>query len=250
MRIYFDEQKIAKKLGITEKEVENISLKEIKEIQKELDNKEKLLEIKEDKKSFSLELKKKYFLQYDNYVSVFGQTIIDNILENKIMFRSLATPQWFRDTKYPESRGYVFIKKERHPFEIAHKRASSFTRTEYFEGYEYYGPSSYQSIIGSTITTLCVKAKLKENKITLWDNVDDIFNIYALNSGHDDIYMKTEVGSLYVPIHALFEGEKGVEAIKDRTISYMTSYNGDTEKGKQIANSKKANVLYEAITKK
>ena len=34
MRIYFDEQKIAKKLGITEKEVENISLKEIKEIQK------------------------------------------------------------------------------------------------------------------------------------------------------------------------------------------------------------------------
>lgn len=189
----------------------------------EFENKFKELASIERKKEIdSVPLNKKiqYFLCWDKFVKFFGEELSREAL-SQIDFKDIANEKGYIHENYPQSCGYDHIRDGYGYVEIAHKRASSYHKTERKLLHYYYVPSPYQHLkheqMIKYILNKLYPSLLKDLKVT----------VYSIDNGNglEEMYIKMGKKTLYVPLKAFME--KDIEAIKERNISYQNSYYHD-----------------------
>ena len=169
--------------------------------------------------SVSTDKKIKYFRCWEKFVNLFGEKLAREAIA-QIDFNNIAKEEGYVNTNYPERCGYEHTRDAYGNVEVAHRRASSFHRTERKLLHYYLTPCVYQHL---------------EHKKMIEYILNEVYpalrnfqvNIYSIDSGNgtDEIYVHIGDKSLYVPLESLMQ--KDIDAIKKRNITYQNDYYHD-----------------------
>lgn len=213
MNINFHKIKTVK--GLTEEQLENMTIKELKALELEITNAE-VTERRAD--PVALERYQKFFRAYNDFVDMFGKELTDKYLVTVSFSELVTTEHYLQEPMYMNPREFVrkgsFLFKE---------YKGDYVREVYKSGEEWLIPSQYQGLRHADI----IKQIVAEKWTWLNDNFKyDCYEIRGTGNNIDEFYLKTSLtsghNSLYVPWKAFVR--RDINAILERNKKYLKGY--------------------------
>lgn len=231
MASLLDLEFIKKWVNISDEELMQRLVKDAVGLQKEAEANKRAADIAERKAdtSYTMEMIKRFFRQYNYLSQYFSDEEIENAVKNNMGKRDLTSEQWIHTMSEECSIG-MFLRHEKGKFT---ESRGSWSRERQDMGSVYLVANQYQNVSGAPDVT-------RELLLSRCPWIADYkVSIYEVDTRNDWIYFENpekdnagySAASLYVPFSALMEhdSEKVVQTHRDYWHRYNAKYDEDTE---------------------
>lgn len=231
MASLLDLELIKKWVNISDEELMQRLVKDAVGLQKEAEANKRAADIAERKAdtSYTMEMIKRFFRQYNYLSQYFSDEEIENAVKNNMGKRDLTSEQWIHTMSEECSIG-MFLRHEKGKFT---ESRGGWSRERQDMGSVYLVANQYQNVSGAPDVT-------RELLLSRCPWIADYkVSIYEVDTRNDWIYFENlekdnagySAASLYVPFSALMEhdSEKVVQTHRDYWHRYNAKYDEDTE---------------------